>query len=425
MNSAAVEKKETALSGEKGSFFRQGGWMMITAVSGGLLMLGVQLISKKLLRDSEYSAFAALLQVTNLMAIPALGLQMVFAQQSAAVKDEAHRRRLISTTKSVLTWTFCVWLVMFLLGLVYHQQWTTELKLSNEWSLWLTVVVGLVMLWQPIFLGLLQGRQNFLWLGWVAIINGAGRVVIGLGIVYLFHSQTAGLMAGVFIGLAVALATAWWQNMDLMREKGSGFHAMGWLKRVVPLTLGFGVSQFLFTYDAIVVQKFLGEDGKAANYMLMGTLCRAIVLFTTPLAQVMFPKLVSSQGRASKNSILARGLLATGALCIIAVLGLAATSGLFLKIFAKGDTTEIKALTPYFAMGMVPLAMGNVLLNYLMAHSRFKVVLPLCAVAAGYCIYLQFNHDSFRTVIQIFGSFTLAFLIICMLFQFVFQKESE
>ena len=68
--------------------------------------------------------------------------------------------------------------------------------------------------------------------------------------------------------------------------------------------LGFGVSTFIFSADAVVVQNYLGADGKAADYIFGGTLCRAIVLFTVPLAAVMFPKLVHSAARSQKSNVM-------------------------------------------------------------------------------------------------------------------------
>ncbi len=389
-------------------------------------MFAVQVIAKKLLGDSEYSAFAALIQVTNWMTIPALGLQMVFTQQTASATTELQRHQLVGAVKAVLKWTFGLWLVMACVSGIYHAQLEDALKLSNPAALWLTVGVGLTMLWQPIFQGLLQGRQNFLWLGWVAIINGLGRVVIGFLIVTVLKGQAAGLMAGVLIGLVAALGAGAWQNLDLMKERAEAFDALGWFKRVAPLTLGFGVSTFIFSADAIVVQNFLGENGKSASYLFIGTLCRAIVLFTAPLAAVMFPKLVKNRATSQKGgNLLGLTLLVTGGLSAMAVAGLTLTSPILMKIFAKGDATGIASIIPWFAGGMVPLAMGNVVLNNLMAHSRFKVVPVLTLLAIGYWIALQQHHSGFLEVVKTFDVFSLAFLAICAFFNWVVQPDGK
>ena len=293
--------------------------MMIATVAGGVFMALLNLLSSKWLPADEYSSFGTLLQVVNWMSIPALGLQMVFAQQTSGAVNAHQRRQLVGTAKAVMRWTFGIWVLMAAVTVAFNQQVLAALKVSNPMALWLTIAVGFVMLWYPIFQGLLQGRQNFMWLGWTSIFNGMGRIVIGGVIYFALHGLATGLMAGVLIGLAAALGTSMWHNRDLLGEAAEKFDAAGWLKRVVPLTLGFGVSQFLFSADAIVVQNYLGESGKAAPYIFGGTLARAIVLFTGPLAVVMFPKLVHSAARSQKSNLMIVTLLGTAVLNSIAV----------------------------------------------------------------------------------------------------------
>jgi O-antigen/teichoic acid export membrane protein len=424
MSAEVIEQPKMSAEHHKVSFFRQSGWMMITAVGGGALMFLVQIFAKKVLKDNnaEYSAFAALIQVTNWIQIPALGLQMVFAQQTAAAITDLQKRQLAATAKAVMRWTFCLWLVVALLALICHNQWTVALKLSNPASLWLTVTVGLVMLWLPIFQGLLQGRQNFLWLGWTSVFNGAGRLLFVAIVLLIFHGLAAGIMFAVLMGMLVTLITAVSQNLDLWKVPAASFDERGWLRRVLPLTLGFGVSTFIFSADAVVVQNFLGEGGKAADYMFAATLCRAIVLFTAPLAQVMFPKLVHGRASSQKTNLLGVTLLGTGGLSGLAVLGLVLVSPFIMQHFSKGDYGAMEKLIPLFAGAMVPLGMGNVLLNHLMAHSRFKIVPWIVALAVGYWIALQYFHDSFRSVIETFGVSTVLYLGVCAWFTWVVEK---
>lgn len=417
------EPPQTTVQSHKSAFFRQSGWMMIATVVSGLFMAFINIFSSKKLPAAEYSSFATLLQMVNWMGIPAIGLQMVFAQQTSAVIHDHERRQLVGTAKAVLTWTFGVWVVMVLVALGFHNQLIDALKLSNPMSLWLTVLVGFVMLWFPIFQGLLQGRQNFLWLGWTSLFNGVGRVVIGLTIIYLLNGWAAGLMGGVLMGLVAALGTAAFQNRDLLAEPSDKFDAMAWLKRVVPLTLGLGAGQFLFTADAFVVQNYLGANGQAAPYMFGATLARAIVLFTGPLAVVMFPKLVHSAARSQKTDLMGVTLLGTAVLGCLAVFGLTLTAPLVIKYGSDPANAKILPDLPLFAWVMVPLGAANVLLYNLMAHSRFKVVPLLVILSVGYWVALQHFHDSFRTVIKLYGAASLTYLCICALFTWVIKGK--
>jgi len=425
MPAEALESPKMTAESHKSTFFRQSGWMMIATVVSGIFMAFINIYSSRMLPANEYAGFATLLQMVNWMGIPAIGLQMVFAQQTSAVITDAQRRQLVGTTKAVLTWTFCLWLLMALVGVIFHNQIVLTLHLSNPISFWLTVLVGFVMLWYPIFQGLLQGRQNFLWLGWTSLFNGVGRVFIGIVIVYVFHGWAAGLMAGVLIGLVAALGTGLWQSRDLLGEPSDPCHALGWLKRVVPLTLGLGAGMFLFTADAFVVQSYLGgDDGHlAAPYMFGGTLARAIVLFTGPLAVVMFPKLVHSAARSQKSDLMGVTLAGTAILGCVAVLGLTVTAPLLVKYGSTQANAAILPLLPLFAWTMVPFGTANVLLYNLMAHSRFKIVPAMVILSVGYWLALQHFHDSFKMVIETFGTFSLIYLGICAVFTWLVDRN--
>lgn len=418
-----LESAQMTAASHKATFFRQSGWMMITTVAGGAFMAFMHIFSK-VLPDAEYSAFGTLLQLVNWMGIPAVGLQMVFAQQTSTAVTDAQRHQLVGTTKAVMLGTFCLWMIMVLVALVFHGQFVESLKLSNPMALWLTVLVGGVMLWFPITQGLMQGRQNFLWLGWTNIFNGVGRVCIGGVIVYLLHGWAAGLMAGVLIGLLAALGTGLLQNRDLLSERVAPFDWRGWLKRVVPLTMGFGTSQFLLSADAVMVQSSsLGDHGHAEPYIFGGTLARAIVLFTIPIATVMFPKLVHSAARSQKTNLMSVTLIGTIIMGSLAAVGLIITAPLLIKYGSKPENLSILPDMPLFAWAMVPLAVGNVLLYNLMAHSRFKVSLPLVILAAAYWMALQHFHETFRMVIQTMGVFCLIYLATCALFTWGFDRE--
>ena len=401
------------------TFFRQSGWMMIATMVSGVFMAAVHTFSK-VIPDTEYSALGVMIGLLNWMTIPGLGLQMVFAHQTSSAVTPEQRRRLVGTCKAAMRWTFYVWLVMAVIVVADNQRLVTELRLSNPWSLWFTLFAALMMVWLPIFNGLLQGRQNFLWMGWVAIINGAGRIAFGALIVMIFKGLAAGILAGVLLALVTAVACGFQQNLDLWNEPSEAFDARGWLRHIIPLTLGCGVATFLLSADVPIVQNYMGDEGATAPYFFGGTLARAIVWFTGPLAAVMFPKLVHRKARAQKGgaNLFLLTLLGTVVLASLAAASLTVMSPLLIRIGSKPAfaTSYIVPLMPLFAWAMVPLAVGNVLLNNLMAHSRFKIVPVLLALAVGYWIALQHFHASFKMVIETLGTFNLLFLAVCALF---------
>lgn len=409
-----IENPAVRLSADKFIFFRQSGWMVLATVAAGAFMFGVHFFSKKI-PESEYGILGTLLSMINCMAIPALGLQMVFAQQAAAALNEEERRQLSGTMRAILCATFIVWLAMAIVVLVFHHNLAVRWQLSNPAALWVTLMFGLGSLWSPIFSGVLQGQQNFLWLGWSSILSGIGRLAAVAVIVLVFGGYATGIMSGAVLGLAISLAVCIWQTRAVWQGPGARFAWRGWLRRVLPLTFGFASFQFLYSADPLFVQAYFDKE-QTGFYMAAGTLARALVVFTGPLAAVMFPKIVRSVAHAEKTDVLLLTLLSTALLAGMAAVGLSVIAPWLLKFVFKSSFLAAVPLLPWFAWSMVPLALANVLVNNLLARERFYAVPWLALVAAAYGLTLTLFHDSFLTVIKILGLFNMTFLAVTAFF---------
>lgn len=412
MSADTLHVAPAAALDQRSSFFRQSGWMMLTSVGSGVLMSLVHILSK-FVPNEEYAAFGALLQLLNWITIPVIGLQVTIAQQTSAVVSAEGRRQLAATIRFLAGVTFGLWLALAAAILALQPQLLRWLQLANPAALWVTLVLGLVMFWLPLTQGLLQGRQNFLWLGWASVANGGGRLLLAVTIVLVLGGWAAGIMTGALLGAAAALAIGLWQNRDVLTGPGERFAVSAWFRRLLPLSLGCGVSQFLFSADVLFVQATLADT---APYIFGGTLARALVLFTAPLVAVMFPKLVHSAVRNRKSDVMALTLGLTALLALVGVAGISLGAPWLIRLGSKPEFLSFLPLMPLFALAMAPLAIGNVLLNHLMAHSRFRCVPALLVVAAGYWLALRGYGDSFRSVILVLGLFNLLFLGVCAFF---------
>jgi O-antigen/teichoic acid export membrane protein len=268
-------------------------------------------------------------------------------------------------------------------------------------------------------LGLLQGRQDFGWLGWTSILNGITRFG-GVCIAVLWLGwYAAGAMVAVLAGMTAVVAIGAWQSRDLWRIRLEPIPWRKWLSRVVPLTLGSGTLTFMLSADMIFVQRYFEQGTK--YYAAAGMIGRALVFFTQPLAAVMFPKLVRSAARSEKSDALAHALFATLLAGGAAAIGCTIVPWLPLRVVYDKTYLDISTpLVPWFAWGMLPLTLSMVLVNALLAHSRFSVVPWLIAIAIGYGVALflelHFGYGSFKTVIQTLGIFSTLLLAVCAWF---------
>jgi O-antigen/teichoic acid export membrane protein len=214
-----------------------------------------------------------------------------------------------------------------------------------------------------------------------------------------------------------------------------------WLAQVIPLTLGLGASQFIFSVDMLLVRGIYGEN-QTGFYSASGMIGRGLVMFTTPLSVVMFPKIVHSVAVGKKSNVLLYTLLST------AVLGTLAAAGCTLGAFGLREIIEtpgfgggflpaallgklqrnpdavlaLARLIPWFVWCMLPLAMANVLLNNLLARKNYQAVPYLLLLVAAYVTAAISFADvgpagksgaSFVRIIQILGVSNLAFLSLC------------
>ena len=397
--------------------------MMIATTAGGVLMYAVHMIARRMPKE-EYGLFTTLLQVVAQIGIPAVGLQGVFAQQAAGAMTPEHERELVGVFRGVLRGTFFIWLVMAAAAFVFREPIMAALKISNPAALWMTVVIGLAALWRPIIQGVLQGRQNFLWLGNVMITDGLGRFAAVCVTVGLLANYAAGGMVAVLFGFLVVTIVGGWFCRDCFRGEAAPMNWGAWLRRVVPLTLGLGVGTFMLTADMIFVQHFFPEK-QTGFYAAAGMIGRALVYFTTPVAAVMFPKLARSKATGEKSHALELALAVTALSGAAVAVGCSLFPSLPLRVVYDKSFLDVSTpLVPWFAWCMLPLTLATVLLNSLMARAQFKAVPWLVAVAVGYGLTLYFRHESFTQVIQTLGIFALLLLGVCAWFSFRGQSAS-
>lgn len=451
-------------------FFRQSGWMVSATLMGGVCMFAVHIIYP-ILGPREYGLFTTLLAMLNVLTIPALGLQTTFAQQTASTLTPEDEARLTGTVRSVLGWALAAWLVFA--AVVYHfRDWIqTTWVIHQPLVLWLVVLFTLCLLWQPVLFGVLQGRQNFLWLGWSLIANGAGRLAAALLLVLTVHwagqtlqaspeSPLKGLtdwlgdkpqarhaLAGALLGIAASVVLAGYHTRRTWQRRERAPFTWGpWLKVVIPLTLGLGTFQFLFSVDVLLVRTFYLED-QTGNYNAAGTIGRGLVMFTAPLAVVMFPKVVRSQALGKRSQVMLITLASVAALGVLAATGCTLgawglkyvvehpqfqpgwlPAGLLKALHNHATSVQVLGtLIPWFVWCMLPLALGNVLLNNLLARKQYRLVPWLLLLVTAYFTTLagwapppatDGSYHHFKWVIQVLGLYSLLFLGVCAWFTF-------
>lgn len=403
------------------SFFKQSGWLMIANIASGALMWAVHFLAKGI-PPKEYGLFVALLSAV--MCIPALPLQMVMAHQTAQALALNRRRELAGMIRWVWLATFGVWLVAAIVVFALQARILGQWEITNPAGLWLTIASILFMFWLPLFAGVLQGQQNFFWLGWTMMSSSVGRVGVAAVAVLAFGGWAAGMMTGVLLGMMTGVALAVWQTRSLWLTPTAPFDWRSLLKEVIPPMLGFGAFFFLFTADTMFVKAYIG-GGETGFYGSAGTLSRALMWLVGPLAAVMFPRIVHSTAKSEKSDLMGMVLLMTGLLATCGALGLWVLGPWVVKLVWGAQYVEVASkVLPWYAGAMVPLSLANVLLSNLLARSSFKVVPAAVVVAVAYGFALTRFHSTQVVVLQTLGVFSLVFFAVCAWHTFHHSKSA-
>ncbi|HTI71457.1 MAG TPA: hypothetical protein VMF06_15905 [Candidatus Limnocylindria bacterium] len=387
------------MADKAGSFFRQGAWMVMATLLGGVGMTFVHTFLNARLSFDQYSQFKSLLGIFYILGAPQTGIWTLFAQQTAmAVTPE----QVGAVGRAARQTALAIGVLMGLVAIYILFRGETlarDLKLEGVSALWATWGLMLATLWLAICRGILQGKQDFFTFGWVSILDGLGRAGGIVFVVLLFHAHAAGAIVGALIGNLAALALGGWALLPILSRPGSSPNWRKWLGVLVPLTLIGAALQTLSQLDliflrGIIPQGRIDEFDLGQRYAPAQTLGFALTQFTVPLALVMFPKVARSRATSEKSNALQLTLLTTAVLGGVAALAMTILPWLPVKIlFPRADSAVASLLVPWFGWAMLAFTLANVLISNLLAHGRYRVVVGAAVVSLLYVMAINWNGD--------------------------------
>lgn len=391
--------------------------MVIATFLGGVFMTFVHRVAEPM--GEEYAAFNTLLRLLVILGIPAAALQTVFSQQAASAIADSDAHSLSRSTRAVIAGMGGLGLFFCLLILASMGPLSSLFKIHNKAALVFTGFIALSTILAPIFRGILQGQHRFTSLGWLGILDGLGRFGVMILMISFLHFRAAGAMSAVLIAQGGCLLIAAWLTRDVWSTPAPGsFDWKAWLGQVIPLTVGIASVSFMCNIDMLFVQALFADPAQPKLYsgaMITGF---AIVQFIAPVTAVMFPRIVQSVARGEKTDTLALTVKITALFGCMAAIGGTLFPKLPLQIiYHDPQMWKAAPLVPWFAWGLLPLTVANVLIVNLLARSHFKALPWLFVVPAFYAgtlgflspilVNMQDPFNAFRLIVFTMASFGL------------------
>jgi O-antigen/teichoic acid export membrane protein len=415
------------MSDTKASFFKQSAWMVMATVGGGVGMVLVHNLVRGRCGADAYAEFKALLSSFYVVAAAAGGCWTLFAQQSAAAIDDAATRNVSAAARRVSVAIFWIGILLALLLFATQSKLVALWKLQNPISVWPTMLLAVLTLWVGVVRGLLQGRQNFFGLGWVAILDGIGRFASVAIIVTVFGGLAAGAMTGAVLGCVAALLVGVFALRDFIHAPGGEFRWKPWLRSFFPLAFSAGALQLIQQFDNMFWQAVIPESALetwkiGARFSPAQTVGFGITQFTVPLAMVMLPRIARSSAKGEASDALRLTVLCTAGMGGLAALGCTLFPVLPLQVmfFKTPDNWQAAPLVPWFAWAMVCFTLANVVYSDQFARTRYEGVPVIVGISAAYAATLWLMKGyflasdpmvAFRTGVQILGGYCLLLLL--------------
>lgn len=385
-----------------------------TAVTNACALLFHRLLSQSL--GTAYAQLVALLAVSNVLSNVTLGLNTyltkAFSHDAELNGPGAVGARLKALLKPGLLGLSL--LTLLLLGLC---PWLAAyLKLPS--ALLAAMVMGIFAV-GVVTLALraaVQGLHHFGWLGLSLMGEGVSRVggawAWGSGVAGAFGAMLLGQLAGIGLALAglVGLGPAPERAPKVAGSLRSALHEAG--SDTLTLTL-FALIAFM---DVMVIKHHL-SDAQASLYGRAALVAKSFLYLASALNLVLLP----AAARALAAGKDPRGLLLRflGAALAVNLLGLAfvwALTPWCLRLLAGPDPAfqAMAPLTRWFSLAVIPLALLQLSLAYLLAVRQRGLPAVLAVLALLLWALLEHSWQDERLVVASLGGVSLLGLVLAL-----------
>ncbi|WGX99880.1 oligosaccharide flippase family protein [Nocardioides sp. QY071] len=378
---------------------------------------GFQIVSARLLGPGQYGALAGVMALLLVLSVLQLGLQATSARRIAA--DPEH----VAAVEAAVLRTG--WRLALVLGAVTVLAAPLVTKLLRLDGLLPAVLLGLAIVPATVMgaqAGVLQGERRWLPLSLVYLAVGVPRVILGIGFLLVWRSESSAMLAVLVSTWIPVLVGAWALGRHPRRE--SSVTETEIRRDVLRETLGSSIALLAFfamaNLDIVVARSILGEHD--AGLYAGGLIVTKAVLFLPQFAVVvLFPSM--STGGESRAAVI-KGLAFLGSL---GALGVAATyllPGLAIIFVGGADYAEVQDRLWMFAVLGALLSLLQ-LLVYAGLATRGVATKYVVGIGVLLLIGLGATASSVTGLATRVGAVDLAVLLVLVALQVVRHRRDD
>lgn len=402
---------------------RHGTIMVVFTLLASFFIYIYQLAMGALLTPAEYGTLLSLLSLFTIVSIFSQTIQTSVSKFTSKFKVQNRLGAIKYLWKFFLKRTLLLGSAMFLVLALLSPLISGFLNIDNTWYFILLFSALILYFTFPANLGVLQGLQRFIPLGFSHAITNFLRLAIGVLLVYLGYGVYGALLCiplAILIGFAISLALM----RDVARIKNERVEVRGLSTYTGLALLAIFAFGMLTNIDVVLAKHYLSPEN-AGNYSAISILGRIALLAPMGVAVAMFPKTsdLFEAGKAHRPLLLkamALTVLLAGAVVLVYWLF---PDFIINLLFGGKYPFAIPYLFKY-GLAMALFAIAFLLLSYFLSLNKTKVAFPFLGVMLLQLALIAFFHSSIAQLVDIMLLCSIACLALALPFYLELRKVS-
>jgi O-antigen/teichoic acid export membrane protein len=429
-----IETPPAPSPARKESLFDEG-FLIIIVGLGNVFNFYFHIFMSRNLGPEGYSALNSLLSLLYIVAIPIITIQTTitkFTAQYSATGESARVRRLFLQCLLRVGIAAFVLMSIILVG----APWVGDFfNISANGPIRIAGVLLFFTYLMPVFWAVLQGREQFTFLGFSYFFGFIGKCAFGI-LFALIGWGVGGVLFGVVLSFILAFVVGFPPIRDILRPTQDDVRVdmKPIYLYVLPVVTALFFLSFFCNLDIALVRHFYGhsEEGLAlAGYYATASIVgKAFLFLPHGIILALFPKVARKKATGEDPlPILKRGLLVEFGLSLVGI-GICIVLAEFVAmVLGKSaplpPAPELVSLIRFFGIAITPVAATTILVNYNLANERYAFIwllLPLTLLTfAGIWVF----HSTPMAVLATIAAGGFSLLISISIFTFFPAKAKK
>ncbi len=360
-----------------------------------------QMVVIRALPKAEYALLAAFLGALAIIQRPLSTLSTGVSRYSSLMRQDGRIGDVRRLLRKWLLLTGGAGLVLGVFSIAFNGTLAGFLHLERVAPVVITGVLLPVIFCSPVLMGASQGLQLFGWCSVSTIFGALVRLGLGAGFVCFLYPACGWAMLGHGLGIYASSMILLVGLFLMLRDQGASAVALPSIRYYLLQSFFIQAAYaVLMTADVILVKHYLSED---TDFAVAATIGRMVVFLPGAIVTAMFPKVVShGAGSREQHHVFLKSLGLTALFVFAAVAGCFLFPGLLAWIFGSANASVyLKQMIGVMALVMGCSALLNVVVQFLVAQRRFKLLVVTVGFAVLYLAGVAVYHSTAFQVVSV------------------------